>query len=181
MAYSSISKLASQTVANKTTDLQAQGKTNPSKFDEVRSRLEKPTGAPEQQATQAAAPISPQERIRIEAEFKKRLEEVRLRDLDEIFKADLQKSKEQLDTTRRQLSSQLSNSAIDVVKSRLVQVEKQFLESGRLLKNIEKLKSPESYLKLQYEMYELNQNVELLSKIASEIVNGFNKIVNTSV
>ena len=181
MAYSSISKLASQTAANKLNGSEAQKKVNPSKFDEVRSRLEKPASAPGQVALQQAARISPQEKMRVEAEFKKRLDEARLRDLDEIFKTDLQKSKEQADKIRRDLSSQPPSPAIDSVKTRLVHVENQFLESGRLLGKLGKIESAEDYLKMQLQMYKMTQNVELLSKIAGEVVSGVNKVLNTQV
>ena len=181
MAYSSISKLASQTAANKLNGSEAQKKVNPSKFDEVRSQLEKPAGVPEQVVLQQTARISPQEKMRVEAEFKKRLEEVRLRDLDEVFKTDWQKSKETVGAIRRDLSSQPSSPAIDSVKSRLLQVENQFLESGRLLQGLGKMDSPEDYLKMQLQMYKMNQSVELLSKIAGEVVSGVNKVLSTQV
>ena len=181
MAYSSISKLASQTASNKLKGSEAQKKMNPSKFDEVRSQLEKPAGTPEQVGLQQTTRISPQEKMRVEAEFKKRLDEARLRDLDEIFKTDLQKSKEQADKIRRDLSSQPPSPAIDSVKTRLVQVENQFLESGQLLGKLGKIESPEDYLKMQLQMYKMTQNVELLSKIAGEVVSGVNKVLSTQV
>ena len=180
MAYSSISKLASQTASNKLNGSEGQKKVNPSKFDEVRSQLEKP-GTPEQVGLQQATRISPQEKMRVEAEFKKRLEEVRLRDLDEIFETDLRKSKEKADAIRRDLSSQPPSPAIDSVKSRLLQVENQFLESGRLLQGLGKIDSPEDYLRMQLQMYKMNQSVELLSRIAGEVVSGVNKVLNTQV
>ena len=180
MAYSSISKLASQTASNKLNGSEAQKKVNPSKFDEVRSQLEKP-GTPEQVGLPQATRISPQEKMRVEAEVKKRLEEVRLRDLDEIFETDLRKSKEKADAIRRDLSSQPPSPAIDSVKSRLLQVENQFLESGRLLQGLGKMDSPEDYLRMQLQMYKMNQSVELLSRIAGEVVSGVNKILTTNV
>jgi len=180
MAYSSISKLASQTASNKLNGSEAQKKVNPSKFDEVRSQLEKP-GTPEQVGLQQTTRISPQEKMRAEAEFKKRLEEVRLRDLDEIFETDLRKSKEKVDAIRQGLSSQPSSPAIDSVKSRLLQVENQFLESGRLLQGLGKMDSPEDYLRMQLQMYKMNQSVELLSRIAGEVVSRVNKVLNTNV
>jgi len=179
MAYSSISKLASQTASNKLNGSEAQKKVNPSKFDEVRSQLEKP-GTPEQVGLPQATRISPQEKMRVEAEFKKRLED-RLRDLDEIFETDLRKSKEKADAIRRDLSSQPPSPAIDSVKSRLLQVENQFLESGRLLQGLGKMDSPEDYLRMQLQMYKMNQNVELLSRVAGEVVSGVNKVLSTQV
>lgn len=181
MAYSSISKLASQTASNKLNGSEAQKKMNPSKFDEVRSQLEKPAGGPEQVGLQQTTRISPSEKMRVEAEFKKRLEEVRLRDLDEIFETDLRKSKEKADAIRQDLSSQPPSPAIDSVKSRLLQVENQFLESGRLLQGLGKMDSPEDYLRMQLQMYKMNQSVELLSRIAGEVVSGVNKVLNTQV
>ena len=182
MAYSSISKLASQTSSNKLNGSEAQKKMNPSKFDEVRSKLEKPAGTPpEQVGLQQTTRIPPSEKMRVEAEFKRRLEEVRLRDLGEIFETDLRKSKEKVDAIRHDLSSQPSSPAVDSVKSRLLQVENQFLESGRLLQGLGKMDSPEDYLRMQLQMYKMNQNVELLSRVAGEVVSGVNKVLSTQV
>src|SRR5262249_4824530 len=89
MAHSSISKLAQQTIPSKPTDSQAQDKVSPSRFDEVRSRLEKQAVGPEQPDLQGAAQISPQEKKRASAEYQRRLEEVRQRDLEEIFRTDM--------------------------------------------------------------------------------------------
>jgi len=180
MAYSNISKLASQTVT-KANSAQAQNKTNPSKFDEVRAGLEKPSGTTQSPAPQGSVRISPQERKRVEADFKKRLDEVGLRDLNEIFKTDLAKSKEKVDSIKKQLSSQPASPALDSVKARLLQVENQYLESGRLIRGLGKVDSPEDYLKVQLQMYKMSQNVELLSKIAGEVVSGVNKVLTTQV
>ena len=181
MAYSNISKLASQTVNNKANSLQAQTKKNPSKFDDVRARLEKPSGTAQSPALQESVKISPQERKRVEADFKKRLDEVGLRDLNEIFKTDLVKSKEKVDAVRKQLSSQPASAALDSVRARLIQVENQYLDSSRLIQGLGKVESPEDYLKVQLQMYKLSQNVELLSKIAGEVVSGVNKVLTTQV
>ncbi|MCI0719781.1 MAG: hypothetical protein L0338_12545 [Acidobacteria bacterium] len=182
MADSSISRLIPQVaVNNKLTGPQAQAKVNPSKFDQVRSKLEKPAGVPGHSVPQEATHISPQEKKRLEEEFKKRIEEVRLRALNEIFKADLRESKEQVDAIRRGLSTQPSTPALDPLKDRLLYVENQYMESGRLLRGLGKMESPEDYLKMQLQMYRLTQSVELLSKIAGEVVGGVNKVLSTQV
>src|SRR5215813_3589977 len=105
MAHSSISKLAQQTIPSKTTDSQAQEKMSPSRFDEVRSRLEKQPVGPEQPDLQEVTRILPQDKKRAAADYQKRLEEVRQRDLDEIFKADMSNTRAQMDAIRRELAS----------------------------------------------------------------------------
>lgn len=181
MAVTSVSKLVSQTVANTKATGHSQAKVSPSKFDQVRAKLEQPSTSAEQRIGQNTAQVSAQDGKRLEAEFKKRLEQVRQRDLDEIFKADLQESKKQVDAIRRGPAAQPPSPALEPVKDRLLQVENQFLESGRLLRGLGKLDSPQDYLKMQLEMYRLTQNVELLSKIAGEAVSGVNKVLSTQV
>ncbi|MCI0420920.1 MAG: type III secretion system inner rod subunit SctI, partial [Acidobacteria bacterium] len=90
-------------------------------------------------------------------------------------------SKEQVDAIRRGLSAQPSTPALDPLKDRLLYVENQYMESGRLLRGLGKLDSPEDYLKMQLQMYRLTQSVELLSKIAGEVVGGVNKVLSTQV
>ena len=181
MADTSVSKLISQTVADAKTTGQSQAKVNPSKFDQVRAKLEQPVTTTAQRTAQNSAPISTREGKQFEVELKSRLEQVRQRDLNEIFKADLQESKKQVDAIRRDLAAQPPTTALEPVKDRLLQVENQFLESGRLLRGLGKLDSPQDYLKMQVEMYRLTQNVEMLSKIAGEAVSGVTKVLSTQV
>lgn len=181
MADTSVSKLVSQTVASAKATGRSQAKVSPSKFDQVRAKLEQPSTSSDQRIGQNTAQIPAQERKRLEVEFKNRLEQVRRRDLGEIFKADLQDSKERVEAIRRGLAAQPPSPALEPVKDRLLQVENQYLESGRLLRGLGKLDSPQDYLKMQLEMYRLTQNVELLSKIAGEAVSGVNKVLSTQV
>jgi type III secretion system YscI/HrpB-like protein len=181
MADASISKLVSKTVADTKAIGNSQAKVSPSKFDQVRAKLEQPLASSSQRSAQGGAKISAQEGKRLEVEFKNRLDQVRQRDLNEIFKADLQESKKQVDAIRQKLAAQPSSPALEPVKDRLLQVENQFLESGRLLRGLGKLDSPQDYLKMQLEMYRLTQNVELLSKVAGEAVSGVNKVLSTQV
>jgi len=181
MADTSISKLVSQTVASAKATGLSQAKVSPSKFDQVRAKLEQSSTSSDQRIGQNTPQISAQEGKRSEVEFKNRLEQVRRRDLGEIFKADLQDSKERVDAIRKGLAAQPPSPALEPVKDRLLQVENQYLESGRLLRGLGKLDSPQDYLKMQLEMYRLTQNVELLSKIAGEAVGGVNKVLSTQV
>jgi hypothetical protein len=50
-----------------------------------------------------------------------------------------------------------------------------------LLQGLGKIDSPEDYLRMQLQMYKMNQSVELLSRIAGEVVSGVNKILTTNV
>lgn len=181
MTDSSVLKLVSQTVVDTKLTGPSQAKASPSKFDQVRARLDQPSAAHDLSIAQNSPRVSPQEKKWLEAQFKKRLEEVRQRDLHEIFRADLRESKERVDAIRRRVSAQPASPALEPVKARLLQVESQYLESGRLLRGLGKLDSPADYLKMQLQMYQLTQNVELLSKIAGEVVGGVNKVLSTQV
>ena len=177
MANSNLPKVTVQTITNTKPTIQPKAKVSPSKFDQVRSKMDRPSATHSQSASQDSLRVGASER----AEFKKRLEEVRQRDLDEIFKADLRQSKTQVDAVRQKLSTQPDSPALERVKARLLQVENQYLESGRLLRGLGKLDSPEDYLKMQAQMYQLVQNIELLSKVVGEVVGGVNKILSTQV
>jgi type III secretion system YscI/HrpB-like protein len=180
MANTSVSKLVQQTVANTKGTGHSQAKVGPSKFDQVRAKLEQPASS-SQRINQNSAQTSAKQVKPVEAELKRRLEQVRQRDLNEIFKADLQESKEKVDAIRKQMAAQPPSEVFGPVKERLLQIENQFVESGKLLRGLGKLDSPQDYLKMQVEMYRLTQNVELLSKIAGEAASGVNKVLSTQV
>jgi len=181
MADTSVSKLIPQTAANTKATGHTQAKVGPSKFDQIRAKLEQPVSPSNQPLNQNSAQTSPVAGKQLEADLKRQLEQVRQRDLNEIFKADLQESKKKVDGIRKQLAAQPPSEALAPVKDRLLQIENQFLESGRLLRGSSKLDSPQDYLKMQFEMYRLTQNVELLSKVAGEVVGGVNKVLSTQV
>jgi len=180
MADTSVSKLIPQTAANTKATGHSQAKTGPSKFDQVRAKLE-PPAASSSPINQKAGLTSVPEGKQLAVELKRRLEQVRQRDLNEIFKADLQESKKKVDAIRKELAAQPPSQALEPVKARLLQIENQFLESGRLLRGLGKLDSPQDYLKMQVEMYRLTQNVELLAKVAGEAASGVNKVLSTQV
>jgi type III secretion system YscI/HrpB-like protein len=181
MADTSVSRIAQQTVANAKATGHSQGKVGPSKFDQVRAKLEQPVSSSSQRFNQKSAQTSPLEGKPLEADLKRKLEQIRQRDLSEIFKANLQESKKKVDAIRKELAAQPPSEVFEPVKDRLLQIENQFLDSGKLLRGLGKLDSPQDYLKMQVEMYRLTQNVELLSKIAGEAVSGVNKVLSTQV
>jgi type III secretion system YscI/HrpB-like protein len=177
MADTNVSKLVQQTAANTKATGLSQAKVGPSKFDQVRVNLSSSSQRLNQNSTRPAA----QEGKPLEADLKRQLEQVRQRDLSEIFKADLQESKKKVDAIRKELTAQSPSEALGPVKERLLEIENQFLESGRLLSGLGKLDSPQDYLKMQVEMYRLTQNVEMLSRIAGEAASGVNKVLSTQV
>ena len=141
----------------------------------------KTSGVIKSTTNQKASLTSAPEGKQLAVELKRRLEQVRQRDLSEIFKADLQESKKKVDAIRKELAAQPPSQAFEPVKARLLQIENQFLESGRLLRGLGKLDSPQDYLKMQVEMYRLTQNVELLARVAGEAASGVNKVLSTQV
>ena len=177
MAETNVSKLIPQTAATTKVTGYSQPKVGPSKFDQVRAKLEQPV-SPSNQNFPQTAPVAGK---RSGVDLKRQLEQVRQRDLNEIFKADLQESKKKVDAVRKELTAQPPSEALEPVKDRLLQIENQFLESGKLLRGMGKLDSPQDYLKMQLEMYRLTQGVELLSKVAGEVVSGVNKVLSTQV
>jgi len=181
MADTSVSKAIPQTAASTKATGHSQVKMGPSKFDQVRVKLEQPVASSSQPTNQKPSLTSAPEGKQLAVELKRRLEQVRQRDLNEIFKADLQESKKKVDAIRKELAAQPPNQALEPVKARLLQIENQFLESGRLLRGLGKLDSPQDYLKMQVEMYRLTQNVELLAKVAGEAASGVNKVLSTQV
>lgn len=178
MAVTNVSKLVQQSAATAKATAHSQAKVGPSKFDAVRAKLEQPVSS-SRGIKQTSAQV--QEAKSLEANLKRQLDQVRQRDLNEIFKADLQESKKKVDAIRKELAAKPPSEALGPVKDRLLQIENQFLESGKLLRGLGKLDSPQDYLKMQVEMYRLTQNVELLSKIAGEAASGVNKVLSTQV
>jgi type III secretion system YscI/HrpB-like protein len=181
MAETNVSKLIPQTAATAKVTGYSQTKTGPSKFDQVRAKLEQAVSPSNQRLNQNSAQTSPVAGKQSGVDLKRQLEQVRQRDLNEIFKADLQESKKKVDAVRKELTAQPPSEALEPVKDRLLQIENQFLESGKLLRGMGKLDSPQDYLKMQLEMYRLTQGVELLSKVAGEVVGGVNKVLSTQV
>jgi hypothetical protein len=154
------------------------GKARPSKFDEIRSKLT------EEVASRLNMPpvttVSYQQRVSLENALRQRLAAPDASRPDQIFAADVNKIRQSLETLHRAVEKIPSDSGFNPVRARLSLLERQFQQSAGLIQRVKGM-DPQSFLKLQVQMYGLTQNIELLSKVVEQVSSGVKTVLQTQV
>jgi hypothetical protein len=155
-------------------------KEQPSKFDKVRARVS--AGSTEVHALSG-------DPVRVSNE-PRRLSPSRPG--EDPASRDSSVSKQQLDndlaTSRdslRQLKDRLAavpqTSSLDSLRSRLLYLESQYQKVGSAVQDISSASSPERLLQLQKDMYRLDENLGIASKMVEQVTSSVKSILQTQI
>lgn len=167
------------TPASATTD---QGAANPvkvgeSKFDKVRASLQ------QSQATNVSLPpevkqVSPEQKQILQADLNHRLKTT---SSPQIFSADMKNAGNSLQQLTLRVNALPKTSAFDPVRQRLASIDSQFQATGRLVNSVKGTESPAQLMKIQMQMYQLSENLELTSKVVDQVTSGVKSILQTQI
>lgn len=155
-------------------------KTGASKFDKVRASLQ------EENASQVKVPpevnkISPEQRKVLQADLNKRLHGMSgPQSPREIFKTDMKRAKDGLQQLTKRVNSLPKTPAYEPLRQRLLSVDSQFQATGRLVNNTSGA-SPGELLKIQLQVYQMSENLELMSKVVEQVTSGMKTILQTQL
>jgi CII-binding regulator of phage lambda lysogenization HflD len=121
-----------------------------------------------------------QQRVSLESALRQRLAAADASHPSQIFAADTNNIGRNLDNLRHAVERLPNESAVNPIRVRLNMLEQQFKESGALIKRVNGM-DPQSLLKVQVQMYELTQNLELLSKVVEQVSSGVKTVLQTQV
>jgi hypothetical protein len=162
-----------------------QGTTGPpklgeSKFDEVRTRLQ------EQQAAQVNIPpavkqVSLEQRKILKADLSQRLAQTTAGSAHELFAVHIKNAKNAITNLTNRVNALPETSAFDPVRKRLANVDSQFQSVGKLLNSVQGTQNQADLMKLQVHMYQLSENLELMSKVVEQMTSGMKSILQTQV
>ena len=154
----------------------AEQKLQPSKFDQVRLQLENRqavTLPPE--VTQ----LSPQQRQQLAGDLRKRIE--RARSPKAIFRSDFNQTRECFTDVSRRVDQLPKTSAFEPLRNRLASIESQFNQTGKIIDGLGNITDPKDLLKLQMEMFQITQNLEIVSKVVDQVNSGVKQILQIQV
>jgi hypothetical protein len=154
-------------------------KSVPSKFDSIRSQLSEQltrgvTAAPTQQ-------ISGEQAANLESALRQRLTHAVSKTPADFFSSDLKTARAKLNqvtaAVKKIPSGGQSSSAI---RSSLSSIEAEFQKSAQLIKG-SKTMDMQSLLNIQMQLYSMDQNVQLFSKVVDQATSGVKTIFQTQV
>ena len=166
MANPIIQKTAIKTVVpGQDMGVQPTQKTGASKFDQVREKLQT------QQASQTemdpdpiVTRVSAEQKRVLEADLRRKLQGTRPSDPKQIFRPEFENARVSLQDLNQRVSALPKTPAFEPVRNRLASVEAHFKSTDKLLSNLGNLDNPRELMKIQIQMYQLTQNMEILSK-----------------
>src|SRR5215469_2541819 len=146
-------------------------KTSESKFDQVRADLR------DQQARQVQIPpaveqVSPQQKQALEAQLSARLQQGKNMSAQQLFGVDMKRAKQRVDHLTKQVNALPKTSAFEPFRDRLTTIDTQYRSAGRLVNAVKNSSSPADLMKVQLQMYQLTENLELMSKVIEQVTSG---------
>jgi hypothetical protein len=154
------------------------GKAKPSAFDQIQATIAAKVAA--DLKLPPLAQVTPQQAASLENGLKNRIEKTDARSAAELFAPDIKNTKAALGNLTAAVAKLPQQNALNPIRQRLEAVDQQFQRSGSLV-NATKEMDPKSLLKVQMQMYQVSENIELLSKVVDQMSSGVKTIMQTQV
>ena len=161
-------------------DAASPAKTGESKFDKVRTRLM------DEQAQQVKIPpeikqVSMEQKKVLQADLSQRLKQTGATSPHKLFAVDMKRAKEGIEHLNKRVDGLPKTPAFEPIRNRLASIDSQFQNAGNLMNSVKGMESPGDLLKVQMQMYQLSENLELMSKVVEQVTSGVKSILQTQV
>ena len=155
-------------------------KTGDSKFDKVRNRLQ------EEQAQSVQLPpevkqVSPEQARALQSDLNQRVQRAKSTSAPELYAKDINQAKSRIDNLRTRVDALPKTSAFDPLRQRLTSIDNQFQSAGKLIHSLNGQQSPTDLMKVQLQMYQMTENLELMSKVVEQVTTGMKSILQTNL
>jgi len=155
-------------------------KSGESKFDKVRVRLQ------DQQAESVQIPpevkqVSPEQKKLLQDDLSKRLENKGNTSAHEVFAVDLKHAKAGLEHLTSRVNALPQTPAFEPFRQRLASIDAQYQATGQLLNTVKGTQNPGELMKIQMQMYQMTENLELMSKVVEQVTSGVKSVLQTQV
>jgi hypothetical protein len=97
------------------------------------------------------------------------------------FADDLKTSKSSLDQLRDRVSALPEQESLQPLRRQLVDLETQFAKAGESLDAMKGTPSPQQLLKMQADMFQINEHLSIMSKMVDQITSGVKSILQTQI
>ena len=160
------------------TGLASMPKAAPSKFDVIRSQIAQKVAATIK--LPAAAQPSAQLISPIQSGQSRQLPPQGARPAAELFQARLKNTRIQIDNLTQAVGKLPPQDSSSSLQERLKALEQQFQDSGNLIQNITDI-DPKSLLNVQVQLYQLSENIGLMSKVVETASSGMKTVMQTQI
>ena len=155
-------------------------KTGESKFDKVRSRLL------DEQAERTEIPsevkqVSAERQKALQADLSQRVEKMGTTSPTDLFAANMTRAKEGVEHLTNRVNALPKTPAFEPFRQRLASIDAQYQQAGQLVSSLDGKQNPEDLMKIQLQMYQLTENLELMSKVVEQVSSGVKSILQTQV
>ena len=155
-------------------------KTGESKFDKVRSRLL------DEQAQHTEIPpeirqVSPEQQKALQAELSQRVEKLGTTTSTDLFATHITQAKQGIEHLTNRVNALPKTPAFEPFRQRLASIDAQYQQAGQLVSSVDGKQNPGDLMKIQIQMYQLTENLELMSKVVEQVTSGMKSILQTQV
>ncbi|MCW5964620.1 MAG: hypothetical protein KIT83_11325 [Bryobacterales bacterium] len=165
------------TLAEGNVALEKQG---PSKFDAVQAE----TAASKAEATELPPmleEVPASNRQEIVSEVRQRMESNPAAAPKEVYGLEMARESARLEGIRKRVAGLPKSDFSTTVTARLDKIDSQFRNAGNMLEKITSMNDPRSLLQLQMQLYQVSQNVEIVSKAVEQVNSGVKQVLQTQV
>jgi hypothetical protein len=177
MAEGKINKVAVQPGAEKP-PLGQTAKQGPSKYDFISSRIAEKVAA--DLKLPAVTQPSPDRISAIESALKQKLEKTDARSATEFFRMEMTNTRQEMNKLAQAVGRLQPQSASSSLRERLNLIEQQFQKSAGLIQRVKDM-DPKSLLNVQLQLYQIAENIELMSKVVEQVNTGVKTVMQTQV
>jgi hypothetical protein len=159
-------------------DKASPSKSGQSKFDRVRADLQ------DRNAQQVKIPpevkqVSLQQQKAMQADLSSQL--AKGASPQQVLGVDMKRNKLSVDRLAKRVNSLPKTPSFQPFRDRLASIDAQFQDAGKLVNSIKGGESKQELLNIQMKMYQLSENLELMSKVVEQVTSGTKTILQTQV
>lgn len=154
-------------------------KKGPSQFDAVQQEAAAEAGSPKLPPPVQA--VSEAKRKELVSEVRRGSESNPSEPPRKVWGPELQDAGTQLDRLKGRVERLPKSDLTAELKQRLESIDGQYQSTNKMMDQLQNMSDPRSLLKLQVEMYQITQNLEMVSKAVEQVNSGVKQIMQTQV
>ncbi|HEX3821574.1 MAG TPA: hypothetical protein VHW45_14665 [Candidatus Sulfotelmatobacter sp.] len=153
-------------------------KSGQSKFDRVRADLQ------DRNAQQIAIPpevnqVSLQQQKAMQADLSRQVAKGAAP--QKVLSVNMKRTQISVDRLTKRVNALPKTPSFQPLRDRLASIDAQFQDAGKLVNSIKGGESQKELLGIQMKMYQLGENLELMSKVVEQVTSGTKSILQTQV
>jgi hypothetical protein len=125
--------------------------------------------------------VSAAQRRTLEADLQRKLAQSPNATPNSVLRPQMQKIQSGVKDLSRKVAALPKTAAFDPVRARLSNIESRYKESRNAIGKIGNVQNPQQLLNMQVGMYELTQNIEIVSKVVEQVNSGVKQILQTQL